>query len=237
MHTCWTVWTRPLRLAAAESRVQEESPVPRALLLAHGKRRLTVHTAPARGAVTFPLNAHAVAGAHRIQAVLWKAGNIQVRAPLQWFPSEIHQGFRLIWWFSCKYPNWSDVNKHKEKKDYANICASISQNQENKKACRLLEIIWFCLSRILSYFKTLMPRTDLLVQVSAGLCFCSRAGKELEQLIITSAIVHCVSIWVFVLCVSFTSGKRKIYSFTFLRKFISTAENLIQKIWPSTNPE
>lgn len=45
--------------------------------------------------------------------------------------------------------------------------------------------------------------------MSAGLRFRSRAGKELEQLIITSAIVHCVSIWVFALRVLFTSGEKK----------------------------
>lgn len=79
-HTCGAVRSCPLWLTAAESRVQQEGAMAWALLLAHGQRSLTVDPAPARGAVTFPLHAHAVPRAHGIQAVLWKAGNIQLRA-------------------------------------------------------------------------------------------------------------------------------------------------------------
>lgn len=81
--------------------------MPRALLLAHGKRRLTVHTAPACGAVTFPLDAHTMARAHRIQAVLWKAGNKQLRA----------QSLHLYSGFLVKY-------SIRDSDEFADFCAS-----------------------------------------------------------------------------------------------------------------
>jgi len=105
-----------------------------------------------------------------------------------------------------------------------------------KKACRLFEIVMILLVKdIVLFLKRIFPRQ--IYRSKSVKSVRQEHRKELEQLIITSAIVRCVSIRVFVLYVLFTSGKRKIYSFIFLWKAISTAENVIPKKWPSTNPE
>lgn len=72
--TCGAVGAGPVRLTAAEPRVQLQGAVSRAALLAHGQRSLAAQPAPARRAVTFPLHTHAVAGAGGVQAILCKAG-------------------------------------------------------------------------------------------------------------------------------------------------------------------